>query len=128
MELICLCFSYLIMENVRYMLSQYRHETSLYFGCRFILESTMEGYMAGGGYILSKKALSKLNENILPNEHKCRSDNEGAEDLEMGNYYSFELMLFTFLIQIHSSGKCLENTTIFVDTRDEQNQMRFFPD
>ena len=84
-ELKCLCFSYLIMENVRYMLSQYHHETSLYFGCRYITESTMEGYMAGGGYILSKKALSKLNENILPNENMCRSDNGGPEDLEMGN-------------------------------------------
>ncbi|CAO1369060.1 unnamed protein product [Diamesa hyperborea] len=99
--------SYLIMENVRYLLSQYHPETSLYFGCRFITEMNREGYMAGGGYILSKKALSKFNEKILPNKNMCRQNAKGSEDLEM--------------------GRCLENTAIFVDTRDDLNQMRFFP-
>ena len=36
-------------------------------------------------------------------------------------------MVFIFLIIIETAGKCLGNTTIFVDTRDEHNQMRFFP-
>ncbi|CAO1358115.1 unnamed protein product [Diamesa tonsa] len=98
--------SYLIMENVRYLLSQYHHETSLYFGCRYMTLSNLDGYMAGGGYILSKKALSKFNNKILPNKNICRPDDHGAEDLEM--------------------GKCLEKTAIFVDTRDDKNQMTFF--
>ncbi|CAO1369074.1 unnamed protein product [Diamesa hyperborea] len=98
--------SYLIMENVRYLLSQYHHETSLYFGCRYMTLANLDGYMAGGGYILSKKALSKFNKKILPNKNICRPDDHGAEDLEM--------------------GKCLEKTAIFVDTRDDKNQMTFF--
>ena len=73
------------MENVRYMLSQFRHETALYFGCRYMTANTIPyGYMAGGGYILSKKALSKFNEKILPNKNMCRQNENGAEDLEMG--------------------------------------------
>ena len=76
------------MENVRYMLSQYHHETALYFGCRYMIERSIPyGYMAGGGYILSKKALSKFNEKILPNKNMCRQNEKGAEDLEMGNNF-----------------------------------------
>ena len=73
------------MENVRYILLQYQHETSLYLGCRYIKEKYKGDYMAGGGYILSKKALSKFNEKILPNKNMCRQDEVGSEDLEMGN-------------------------------------------
>ena len=72
------------MENVRYMLSQYRHETALYFGCRFYMESFPQGYMSGGGYILSKKALSKFNEKILNNQDICQQGTDGSEDFEMG--------------------------------------------
>ena len=118
------------MENVRYMLSQYRHETALYFGCRYMTPHSVEGYMAGGGYILSKKALSKFNEKILPNSNVCQQNEKGVEDLEMGNNTSWFLVLVNSIYISNSdcfSGKCLENTTIFVDTRDEKNQMTFFP-
>lgn len=75
------------MENLRYMLYQYRPQTSLYFGSRFAIEYDPYSYMAGGFYILSKKALVKFVENILPNETMCRYDAGGAEDWEMGKSF-----------------------------------------
>ena len=41
--------------------------------------------------------------------------------------FLLNLMIFIILIIICLSGKCLGNTTIFVDTRDDKNEMRFFP-
>lgn len=97
----------MIPENIRFMLSQYKPTTSLYFGHRFAVQHVKEGYMAGGGYILSKHALEKFVTRILPNETLCRSDEGGSEDLEM--------------------GKCLEHFAIAVDVRDNLQQERFFP-
>lgn len=93
------------MENVRYMLSQYYSKTSLYFGHRYA--SIHGSYMAGGGYILSKKALEKFATKIVHNKNVCRIEDDGAEDLEL--------------------GKCFENQTIFADERDEKKEKRFFP-
>lgn len=95
------------MENVRYMLFQYHSKTSLYFGHRYASKYTDSGYMAGGGYILSKKALEKFATKLMHDDKRCTLDKFGAEDLEL--------------------GKCLENQTIFVDERDELMQKRFFP-
>lgn len=89
------------------MLYQYHHQTSLYFGHRFAVADVDEGYMAGGGYILSKAALEKFVTKILPNSTLCRGGEEGIEDLEM--------------------GVCLNHNAIFVDERDEKKQKRFFP-
>ena len=93
------------MENLRYILSQYRHQTALLIGHRYIIEETTESCMAGGGYILSKKALSKFIK--LVKEEKCRNDPGGAEDVEM--------------------GKCLTNHAIFLDGNDQLGQNQFFP-
>lgn len=38
----------------------------------------------GGGYILSKAALTKLVSKLIPNKTLCRYDEDGAEDLELG--------------------------------------------
>lgn len=62
--------------------------------------------MAGGGYILSKKALEKLEKNIVNGTNNCRADGE-AEDWELAN--------------------CLAHSAIFVDCRDEFQAKRFFP-
>lgn len=61
--------------------------------------------MAGMAYILSKEALKRFHNQLMG--QKCRSDGDGAEDLEMGN--------------------CLVNNTVQVDTRDELEGHRFFP-
>lgn len=82
-------FSFVVLENIRYMLYQYHAQTALYFGHRFTLSKTevdhFEGYMAGGGYILSKKALRKLVEDIFPKEPpNCRLSWETIDDLFTG--------------------------------------------
>jgi glycoprotein-N-acetylgalactosamine 3-beta-galactosyltransferase len=82
------------MENLRHMLYQYRPETSLYFGHRYATEFSPYSYMAGGGYVLSKGALTKLSEKILTNSTACRQDNDGAEDYELGNILSFLTIFF----------------------------------
>ena len=88
------------------MLSQYNPNTALYFGHRYASSQVEEGYMAGGGYILSKIALIKFIQKITHDRKECRST-DGAEDLVM--------------------GRCLAYSAIFVDCRDELKQKRFFP-
>lgn len=63
--------------------------------------------MAGGGYILSKKALEKLATKLFRNATVCNAGEEGSEDVDI--------------------GKCLRHSAIFVDERDELNEKRFFP-
>jgi glycoprotein-N-acetylgalactosamine 3-beta-galactosyltransferase len=99
-------FSYIIIENLRYMLAQYRPQTALYFGHRYAVQGLNDGYMAGGGYILSRKAVTKFVETALPNKTQCHTEG-GSEDWEM--------------------GRCLEGLAIFIDARDELHQKRFFP-
>lgn len=98
-------FSYVIAENLRNLLSQYNPNTSLLLGHRYASQWVDEGYMAGGGYILSNKALRKFVEELLPSS-VCHSGN-GSEDLEI--------------------GRCLAHSAIFIDCRDELKQKRFFP-
>lgn len=97
----------MMLENIRYMLYQYRPQTAFYFGHRFSVEKLPEGYMAGGGYILSKKALEKFVTRIMPNKTMCKEQEDGSEDWEM--------------------GRCLQHSAIFTDERDEKMQKRFFP-
>ncbi|XP_059471615.1 glycoprotein-N-acetylgalactosamine 3-beta-galactosyltransferase 1-like isoform X2 [Neocloeon triangulifer] len=100
--------TYVVVENLRYMLSSYNAAEPLYFGCRF-KPYVKQGYMSGGaGYVLSKEALKKFVVEGIPNKAKCRQDHDGAEDVEM--------------------GKCLERVGVQAkDTRDSLGRGRFFP-
>lgn len=96
------------MENLRFLLYQYNPRTALYFGHRYAVQNVDEGYMAGGGYILSKKAVKKFVEKSMQDPNHCKPDGGGtSEDLDM--------------------GRCLAHLAIFVDCRDDLKQKRFFP-
>ncbi|KAL0268484.1 UNVERIFIED_CONTAM: hypothetical protein PYX00_010412 [Menopon gallinae] len=99
--------TYVIVENLKFLLSQYNASERLYFGCRFKPFLKM-GYMSGGaGYVLSKAAVKAFVEEALPKK-SCRQDGEGAEDVEM--------------------GKCLEQVNVtVVDSRDAFGRHRFLP-
>lgn len=76
--------TYMIMENVRHMLYQYKPETSLYFGHRMLGNDSLDGFMQGGAYILSKKAVQKF----VKLYSNCRKKDGWAEDRFMGNFKS----------------------------------------
>lgn len=100
----------MIVENLRYMLYQYRAETAFFFGHRLLvginLTGTEEGYMAGGGYIMSRKTLIKFAE-IVRRDPSFFTPDGAYEDVRM--------------------GKALAHSAIFVDSRDEMHRERFFP-
>ncbi|CAH0390006.1 unnamed protein product [Bemisia tabaci] len=101
--------TYVILENLRYLLTAYNANEPLYLGCRF-KPFVKQGYMSGGaGYVLSKVAVEKfVKEGILSPSKLCRQDDGGAEDVEI--------------------GICLENLGVkAVDSRDSLGRGRFFP-
>ena len=79
--------TYVIVENLRYLLASYNNSQPIYFGCKF-KPYVRQGYMSGGaGYVLSREALNRfVNVALADNESKiCRTkDHEGAEDVEIG--------------------------------------------
>ncbi|CAB3236564.1 unnamed protein product [Arctia plantaginis] len=100
--------TYVVVENLRYMLADYDSNRPIYFGCRF-KHFSPQGYMSGGaGYVLSKEALERFVNKALPTPHHCHAGDQGAEDAEM--------------------GKCLDNVGVLaMDSRDEMKRGRFFP-
>ena len=102
--------TYMIVENLRYMLEPYNSSDPIYFGCKF-KPYVSQGYMSGGaGYVLSKEALKRFVKQGVNDETglNCRHDGEGAEDVEL--------------------GKCMENLHVKAgDSRDSLGRGRFFP-
>ena len=78
--------TYMIMENLRFMLTQYNSEEPWYFGAKF-KKFVKSGYMSGGaGYVLSKEALRRFVTIGLQDTKGtyCRKDEKGPEDLNIG--------------------------------------------
>uniref|UniRef100_A0A0N5C7V5 Glycoprotein-N-acetylgalactosamine 3-beta-galactosyltransferase 1 n=1 Tax=Strongyloides papillosus TaxID=174720 RepID=A0A0N5C7V5_STREA len=100
--------TYVVLENLRFLLMSHSPSQPLYFGCKF-KPYVKQGYMSGGaGYILSKSALKKFVTESLPDSKKCESQDREGEDVEM--------------------GKCLENVGVVAgDSRDSGGQHRFLP-
>lgn len=100
--------TYVIMENLRFMLLAYPPTISVYFGCKF-KKFVNQGYMSGGaGYVLSRKALKDFNEIALVDHKKCKKEDTGSEDVEL--------------------GKCLQNAGVIAgDSRDKHGKHRMFP-
>jgi len=103
--------TYVIVENLRYMLQPYNSSQPIYFGCKF-KPYVKQGYMSGGaGYVLSREALGRFVNRALKDKSGiiCKTnDDTGAEDVEM--------------------GKCMENVGVIAgDSRDAFGRGRFFP-
>ncbi|KAL8561473.1 hypothetical protein ACOMHN_011155 [Nucella lapillus] len=78
--------TYVIMENLRYMLSSYNTRDPIYFGKVFRV-IVKQGYASGGaGYVLSKEALRRL-VTFGTNVSLCKQDG-GPEDANVGKCLS----------------------------------------
>ncbi|XP_042104331.1 glycoprotein-N-acetylgalactosamine 3-beta-galactosyltransferase 1 isoform X2 [Ovis aries] len=73
--------TYVILDNLRWLLSKYNPEEPIYFGRRF-KPYVKQGYMSGGaGYVLSKEALKRFVEAFKTD--KC-THSSSIEDLALG--------------------------------------------
>ncbi|CAG9102085.1 unnamed protein product [Plutella xylostella] len=100
--------TYVIVENLRFMLFNYDTQRPIYFGHR-CKDKSKQSYMSGGaGYVLSRDALDKLVNTGLPTHAPCSKRGQGNEDLQM--------------------GKCLESIGVrAMDSRDLYSRERFLP-
>lgn len=101
--------TYVVVENLRHMLSSYDSNEPLWFGHRFQPTEHDGSYFSGGaGYVLSKEALRRFATNALNDLRLCADRSPEAEDVEM--------------------GLCMTSINItFGDTRDQYGRGRFFP-
>ncbi|KAK7110719.1 glycoprotein-N-acetylgalactosamine 3-beta-galactosyltransferase 1-like [Littorina saxatilis] len=74
--------TYVIMENLRYFLSEENPKDPVYFGHHFGLIAAQGYYSGGGGYVLSKEALRRFGQKGQ-DPMLCKQDG-GAEDAEFG--------------------------------------------
>ncbi|VDN04455.1 unnamed protein product [Thelazia callipaeda] len=100
--------TFVIVENLRlFMLLAHDPSEPVWFGCKF-KPFTKQGYMSGGaGYVLSRAALKKFVREALQDPKKCKKEENGAEDAEI--------------------GKCLERVGVKAgDSRDAEGHHRLF--
>ncbi|CAL1538113.1 unnamed protein product [Lymnaea stagnalis] len=97
--------TYVIMENLRYFLSNEDPNLPLYFGRTFV-PMVKQGYASGGaGYVISREALRRFGEGGIKNKTICKRDG-GYEDVEF--------------------GKCMESLGVpLKNTSDALNRPRF---
>ncbi|XP_019873351.1 glycoprotein-N-acetylgalactosamine 3-beta-galactosyltransferase 1 isoform X2 [Aethina tumida] len=101
--------TYVIMENLRYLLRDKDPTDAIYFGCKY-KSFVKQGYMSGGaGYVMSREALKRFVEVGLEMKpvHCKKNEVLGNEDVEV--------------------GRCLEASGVKAgDSRDKQGRIRFF--
>lgn len=97
--------TFVVVENLRYILSKFDSEKPLYLGRRFA-PFIKQGYMSGGaGYVLSKEALRRFVKGFSTGECTFYSD---QEDVAM--------------------GKCMETMKVKpADSRDVKGRQTFHP-
>lgn len=99
--------TYVVVENLRHMLYSYSPKDLIHFGYKKQSDEIRQGYMDKGAFVMSKAAVEKLVTEGLTNATKCRADEEGSEEIEL--------------------GKCLENLEVYAgDSRDAKGKGRFF--
>ncbi|KAM7356653.1 uncharacterized protein ACRADG_002308 [Cochliomyia hominivorax] len=99
--------TYVILENLRYLLYRYSPEIPIYFGAKF-KPYVKQGYMSGGaGYVLSKESLRKFALEAYDNPRTCPKIFK-SEDVQL--------------------GFCLQNIDVIAgDSRDDKGNERFMP-
>ncbi|CAH2284082.1 glyco -N-acetylgalactosamine 3-beta-galactosyltransferase 1-A-like [Pelobates cultripes] len=97
--------TYVVLENLHWMLPNYSSNQSIYFGKRF-KPFAKQGYMSGGaGYVLSKEALNRFVEGF--NKVNC-THTTSVEDLAL--------------------GQCMERMGVIAgDSRDSEKRETFHP-
>ncbi|XP_041355761.1 glycoprotein-N-acetylgalactosamine 3-beta-galactosyltransferase 1-B-like isoform X2 [Gigantopelta aegis] len=75
--------TYVIVENLRYFLSSQNSSRPVFFGHHFKTIVKQGYYSGGGGYVLSKEALTRFGIKGKNDSKLCRTDG-GAEDAVMG--------------------------------------------
>ncbi|XP_040208219.1 glycoprotein-N-acetylgalactosamine 3-beta-galactosyltransferase 1 [Rana temporaria] len=97
--------TYVVVDNLRWLLSKHKPEDPIYFGRRF-KPYVKQGYMSGGaGYVLSKEALKRFVNAFK--EEKC-THSSSVEDMAL--------------------GKCMENIHVKAgDSRDTSGKETFHP-
>lgn len=99
--------TWIFMENLRHFLYAYSPEMPIYFGCK-LKPYVPQGYMSGSGYVLSREAVKRFNDEAIIDDEKCLNGTVGNEDVEI--------------------GKCLYNVGVLAgDSRDDINRSRFLP-
>lgn len=100
--------TYVVVENLRYLLKDKTPHAPVYFGRRFKGYAD-QGYMSGGaGYVLSRAALRKFATVLIQNSSLCPEYFPGVEDVLM--------------------GMCLEKCGVkAMNTRDAVGRQRFHP-
>jgi len=99
--------TYVIMENLRLLVSKHSPTELIHFGRKF-KPYVSQGYMSGGaGYVLTRSAVDSFI-SVMGDSSKCRQDGGGSEDVEI--------------------GKCLANAGVTAgDSRDELGRDTFMP-
>lgn len=97
--------TYVIVDNLRWVLANHTPDEPIYFGRRF-KPYTKQGYMSGGaGYVLSKEALRRFVEGF---KNKLCTHTTSVEDLAM--------------------GQCMEKVGVLAgDSRDTVHRETFHP-
>ncbi|XP_070574402.1 glycoprotein-N-acetylgalactosamine 3-beta-galactosyltransferase 1-like [Ptychodera flava] len=101
--------TYLIVENLRYLLSQHDPNKPSFLGHTLINRSLNLTFVSGGaGYALSRTALQRFVECGVLDSHSCNKLNVGREDVEM--------------------AFCLRKFGVTqIDSRDPEGKPRFIP-